>query len=159
MPDELLVVAEAETDDERPARRYEIGYLLVPTLATSTVADTVETLLRVPIAKASGQIIDGEESKLIPIMYPIRKIIDNKNFRFKEAHFGSLQFSLPPAKVIELDQVFRASPLMLRFLIIELPTQVEEPRRRLKVDEVLPSPAMSQVDIDREIDSLLAPTV
>ena len=162
--DDLLVVAETDTDDEREARRYEVGYLLVPTIAVADVADTVETLIRDSIAKAGGQIIAGDEPKFIPLMYPIRKTIDNKNLRFKEAYFASLCFTVMPGQIASLDQAWRFSPAILRFLIVESPALKEEPKRRLPDDPTLPIPptepvpaeAMSQVDMDREIDNLLA---
>jgi ribosomal protein S6 len=162
--DDLLVVPETDIDDAREARRYEIGYLLVPTIAVADVASTVETLIRDTIAKAGGQIISGDEPKLIPLMYPIRKTVENKNLRFKEAYFASLRFTVTPDQIISFDQVWRFSSAMLRFLIIELPALVEEPKRRLPDEptspispaEPAPTEAMSQVDMDREIDNLLA---
>ncbi|MFH1170677.1 MAG: 30S ribosomal protein S6 [Candidatus Vogelbacteria bacterium] len=160
--DDLLVVAETDTDEAREARRYEIGYLLVPTIATASVADTVSTLIRDAIAQAGGQIIAGDEPKLISLMYPIRKTIDNKNLRFKEAYFASLRFTVAPDQITLLDQAWRFSPAVLRFLIIELPALVEEPHRRPREESISPIPpvapaeTMSQVEMDREIDSLLA---
>mgnify|MGYP001590472688 CR=1 FL=1 len=144
-------------------RRYEVGYLLVPTIAAESVAGTVDTLIRDAITKAGGQIIAGDGPKLISLMYPIRKTIDNKNLRFKEAYFASLRFTVAPNQIVSLDQSWRFSPAMLRFLIIELPALVEEPPRRPKGEPVSPIPpvepvpteAMSQVEMDREIDNLL----
>lgn len=163
--EELVVINETENDDAREPRRYELGYLLVPIIATTAVVETVETLIRGTITKLSGAIIDGEEPKLIPIMYPIRKTIDNKSLRFKEAYFASLRFTLAPEKVVELDQAFRASTLVLRFLIVETPAQVEEPRRQPKEgNDITATEAgetvgmMSQAEMDREIDSLLTAT-
>lgn len=154
-------------DDDCEPRRYEIGYLLTPMIAAPQVAQTVETLIRGTIVTAGGKIIGSEEPKLISLPYPIRKTVDNKNLRFKEAYFASLHFSVLPDQVAALDQVFRFSPVLLRFLIVELPTRIEESRRRPREVVPLPTvnnapkdgesavPAMSQADMDREIDELL----
>ncbi len=98
--EELEVINEAEALDSREPRRYELGYLLVPILATAAVSGTVETLIRGTITKLGGEIIDGEEPKLIPIMYPIRKTVENKNLRFKEAYFASIRFLLAPDQAL-----------------------------------------------------------
>ena len=147
-------------------RRYEIGYLLVPIIAAETVAQTVETLIRGAIIAAGGQILDGGEPKLVPLAYPIRKTIDNKNLRFREAYFASLRFNISPDQIAPLDQTLRSSPHLLRFLIVELPVQTEEPRRRPRMsappsaerskEELLPvGETMSQAEMDREIEGLL----
>ena len=167
--EELPAVDVVEMDDDRELRRYEIGYLLAPIIAAEQVVPTVESLIRGTILAAAGQIIGGEEPQLIPLAYPIRKTVENKNLRFKEAYFASLRFTVVPEKIVELDKVFRFSPSVLRFLIIESPKLVEEPRRRLpeevpppakKFKEVPPpETAMSQADMDREIEGLLAPAL
>ena len=161
--EETVVINETEALDQREPRRYELGYLLVPILATTAVSGTVETLIRGTITKLGGEIIDGEEPKLIPIMYPIRKTVENKNLRFKEAYFASIRFLLAPDQVTTLDQTLRFSPDVLRFLIIDKPAQVEEPpRREPKMDDNASTPAsgevMSQTEMDKEIDSLLTAT-
>lgn len=168
--EELPVIDTAETDNDLEPRRYELGYLLTPIIAAETVSGTVETLIRGTITAAGGQIIGGEEPKLIPLAYPIRKTVENKNLRFQEAYFASLRFSAPPVKIIELDKVFRFSPTVLRFLIIESPKPVAESRHRPKdnvgrppAEETKdkekelepPEAAMSQADLDREIEGLL----
>mgnify|MGYP001587481716 CR=1 FL=1 len=156
------------TEELLDTRRYEIGYLLVPTIAAEAVAATIETLLRGTIAAGGGQILGGGEPKLMPLAYPIRKTIDNKNLRFREAYFASLRFNITPNRIAPLDQTFRLSPLLLRFLMVELPVQVEESPRRPrtitplpteKVEEKLsPGIPMSQTEMDREIEGLLLPT-
>ena len=170
--EKLPVVDVVETDDVREPRRYEIGYLLSPIIAPENVSATVETLIRRTILAAGGQVIFDEAPKLIPLAYSIRQTVENKNLRFQEAYFSSLRFLVAPEKIAELDRTFRFSPPVLRFLIVELPTQVEEPRRRVKEDAP-PSegsagsskgggPAgveMSQADMDREIEELLAPAL
>ncbi len=162
--EELVVVNEAEALDAREPRRYELGYLLVPIIAPTAIAETVETLIRGTVTKLGGEIIDGGEPKLISLAYSIRKTVDNKNLRFKEAYFTSLRFTLSPEQVSLLDQTLSASPLVLRFLIVEMPTQVEEPRREPRPTESVTAitpgagESMSQVEMDREIDSLLTAT-
>ena len=104
----------------------------------------------------------------MPLAYPIRKTIDNKNLRFREAYFASLRFNITPNRIAPLDQTLRLSPLLLRFLMVELPVQVEESPRRPrtitpppaeKVEEKLsPGIPMSQTEMDREIEGLLLPT-
>ena len=164
--EELSVVGEIETDDGREPRRYEIGCLLTPIIAVEAVEATAETLIRGVIGAAGGQIIGGENPKLIPLAYFIRKTVENKNLRFREAYLVSLRFSVTPEKIIELDKIFRASSSVLRFLIVELPPPGEESHRRPKEaipssaeeskNDELPGTVMSQADMDREIDGLLA---
>ncbi len=169
--EDLPAVDVVETDDDREPRRYEIGYLLSPIVAAENVSATVETLIRGAILVAGGQVIVGEEPKLIPLAYPIRQTVENKNLSFQEAYFASLHFTVTPEKIIELDKAFRFSPSVLRFLIIESPKPVEEPRHRPKEDAPSSERStrfakggeptgveMSQADMDREIDSLLATT-
>lgn len=155
-------------DDEHELRRYEIGYLLVPIIGAEQVGTTVDTLIRGPIIAAGGQILGSGEPKLISLAYSMRKTLDNKNLRFKEGYFGSLFFTAFPHQISSLDQTFRSSPALLRFLITELPARAEEPVRRPKeivsptpLDQVsrpesgpVPHP-MSQAEMDREIDELL----
>lgn len=164
--EKLIVVDPAEAGDDREPRRYEISYLLAPIIAVEAVASTVETLIRGTILAAGGQILSGEEPKLLPLAYPIRKTIDNKSLRFREAHFASLRFNFSPDQIAVFDQTLRLSSHLLRFLIVELPVQTEELRRRpkaatppfaerVKAESFPAGETMSQAEMDREIEGLL----
>lgn len=161
---QVLSISEDVGEDQAP-RRYELGCLLSPLLAAESLADTIETLIRKPIMDVGGQIVDSKEPQSISLAYPIRKRIDNKNLRFREAHLISLRFLVPPEEIAALDRIFRFSPLLLRCLLIELPIRAEKPRRQPK-GPLPPSAgssredepeegAMSQADMDREIEGLL----
>jgi len=167
--EESPIVETIENSDDRESRLYELGCLLVPIIAVESLASTIETLIRGTIVSAGGQITHSEEPRSTTLAYPIRKTIDNKNVRFKEAHFVFCRFRISPEKVIELDQVFRFSPILLRHLLTELPViQTEESHHRLpepvpssiesskKVEEPLPlMRTMSDADMDEEIEGLL----
>jgi len=168
--EKLPVVVGTDTDDVNEPRRYEVSYLLIPIIAIEQITGTVETLIRGTITTAGGQIIGGEEPKLISLTYSIRKTIDNKNLRFKEAYFASLRFTISPDQIELLARAFRFSPPILRFLVIELPKHTEDSRRQPKEKVVLLAKnnvikdeqslvaEMTQADIDREIDELLVST-
>jgi len=159
--------SEEITIDE--TRVYEIGYLLSPLVSAEDLAETTEKNLKSLIVGAGGNEVSDLPPRSIRLAYPIKQTVGHKPLIFREAFFGAWRFRLAPEAVPALGDALRASPELIRHLLIEVPPAAlaEEKRARIKTKHALPSrvrpavsaPArpsvMSQAEMDKEIDQLL----
>ncbi len=153
-------------------RVYEIGYLLSPLVSAAALAETAEKNLKSLIVSAGGSEVSDLPPRAIRLAYPIKQTVGHKPLIFREAFFGAWRFRLAPEAVPALGAALRASPELIRHLLIEVPPPAlaEEKRARTKTKRALPlrvrpavsvrrpaePSAMSQAEMDKEIDQLLA---
>lgn len=155
------------TADE--TRIYEIGYLLSPSVSAAGLAETVEKNLKSLIAGAGGSEVSDLPPRAIRLAYPIKQTVGHKPLTFREAFFGACRFRLAPAAVSAADVALRASPELIRHLLIEVPppalaeekpprdkTRRPPPLRAKFADAGTAVQAMSREEMDKEIEQLLA---
>ncbi|MBI2097712.1 MAG: 30S ribosomal protein S6 [Candidatus Vogelbacteria bacterium] len=157
--------SEEITNDE--TRVYELGYLLSPLVSAEASAATVEQKLKQPIIAVGGSAVSDWPPRTIRLAYPIKQTIGSKLSTFREAFFGACRFRLPPEAVPAAGAALRATPELLRHLLVEVPAAAlaEEKRVQTRSKRVMPSEArsaagpapaaMSREEMDKEIDQLL----
>lgn len=154
---------------------YELGYLLSPLVASDKLAETIESELKHWLAAAQAEISGELPAKLMPLAYPIKKVVEHKGSTFREAYFGAIYFSCRPELLENLETSLSKSSLLIRSLVIKLspaaytwlthaprpvpalPESAINPEL-LNQDEpapVTPVAPMSTAAIDQEIDQLL----
>lgn len=150
-------------------RVYELGFLLVPTIAEEHLSEKFQTLKDL-ISSHGGQFISEDFPKMIPLQYEMLKVISNKNHRFNDAYFGWIKFDMEPEQVLLLDEEVKRSTDIIRFLLIKtvrentvigkktLGKTEGKKRTSSKGDEEVVVADISPEQIDKEIDALVEET-
>lgn len=169
MQEEENKVLDLENDEFSEPRVYEVGYLLVPTLAEEEIPAVYGNLKEL-IVSLGGQMISDEMPAMINLAYPMIKSISNTNNKFTNGYFGWVKFFLDPEKTLDLKKKLDLDNNFLRFLIIKTVKEntvsskrfmQKEGFRRRSVkenkeenkEEIVP---INKEEIDKEIDAMVA---
>ncbi len=147
-------------------RVYELGYLFVPTLSSEEVP-ALYTAIKDMMASFGGSFISDDMPKLIPLAYPMVKVISNVPSKFDSGYFGWVKFFMDPEKVLELKKKLDLDVSVIRFLILK--TVKENTlaskryvgrdsayRKNVKKDENVEAVPINKEEIDKEIDAMVA---
>lgn len=163
---------EVENKEEIDAKVqvYEVGYLLVPTLAEDEVPGVYGNL-KDTVSSFGGEIISDEMPKMIELAYQMVKVVQNVRNKFDNAYFGWVKFEMDSQKVLDLKKNLDLDPLVLRFLILKTVKEntiatkkfalKDAPKRKpftaKKEGEVEGEVAeINKEEIDKEIDAMVA---
>lgn len=105
-------------EKEFDPRTYELGFLLIPTIATEHVLGEMGRIKGV-IESNGGMIISDENPKEIALAYPIDRRVEGKKKIFTSAYFGWVKFQGEPENVAALKKSVEADESVIRFLIIK----------------------------------------
>jgi ribosomal protein S6 len=143
------------------ARRYEIGFLVVPTVGDDNVA-TIAGQVREAIEKAGGTVQTEELPKFRRLAYEMRKKIDTKYERYTTAYFGYIHFEGQPEVVEALKGAVDLLVPVLRYIVTKDPVvdrltdasaeAEEEQTPATEAAIVDEAPVASDEDLDRSID-------
>ncbi|MEX2028626.1 MAG: 30S ribosomal protein S6 [Candidatus Curtissbacteria bacterium] len=158
---------ENEILEDSSSRVYELGYLLVPSIAEEDIPVNYGNLKDL-VLSLGGEIIADEIPKTIPLAYTMEKVISNIRHKFNKAYFGWTKFVMDPQKVLELKKHLDLDPNFIRFLIIKTVKENTIAAKRFVRGETYrrASPARKTVDsepatpinkeeIDKEIEALI----
>lgn len=110
--------AGGEETTDAVSRVYELGYLLIPTIAVDDVA-ALYTSLKDLLSGLGANLIADEMPKMIPLAYQMLKVTQNVRSKFDNAYFGWIKFELDADKVLSLKTKLDLDPNYLRFLLIK----------------------------------------
>ena len=164
---ETEVKDENEIKEEANSRVYELGYLLVPTIAELDVPTTYGNLKEL-IASMGGVVISDEMPKMMPLAYSMVKVVANVRSKFNTAYFGWVKFTMDTSAVLDLKKKLDLDPNVIRFLILKTvkentiaakrfvrgDTHRRSPVRKSDSDE--PAVPINKEEIDKEIDAMIA---
>ncbi len=97
---------------------YELGYIFVPTLTPEEIM-TLFGDLKDLVSSFDGESISDEMPKMIPLAYPMLKVVSNVRNKFSNGYFGWVKFFMSPEKILELKKKVDLDPNILRFLILK----------------------------------------
>ncbi len=97
---------------------YEVGYLLMPTVAEDSLSAEVSWLHDI-IGAHKGEIISEEFPKMRSLTYTMEKVLESKHQKFNDAYFGWIKFELPVAAIKSITQEIEKHSTMLRHLVIK----------------------------------------
>ncbi len=160
-----LSMEKTETNKDVRINVYELGYLLVSTIADENVAAEVHTLKGM-IEKHNGTFISEDFPKLQPLAYTMIKAIGSKRHRHDKGYFGWLKYEIPTEAIVEIKQTLDKNENILRYLLIEtvrentMVTQkiVFKPSAdapKVEGEEGIKEP-VSEEELDKTIDNLVA---
>lgn len=146
---------------------YEVGYLLVPTIAEEDLNVHYGNLKNL-IVSFGGEIIADDMPKSIPLAYSMVKVISNIRNKFNTAYFGWFKFTMPASKVLELKKNLDLDINVIRFLILKTVKENTIATKKFTRGEVFKKPTSSKKgaenetaapinkeEIDKEIDAMV----
>lgn len=104
------------------AQVYELGYLLLPSIAEDAVSGAVDKI-RALITKAGGKEIDGEEPFLTELSYAMTKTVGASRYVVNDAYMGWLKFEAESGVVSALKEEVARLEEVLRALLIKAPRE------------------------------------
>lgn len=154
-----------ETSTDSRTNVYELGYILVPTIAEENVAAEVESIKGL-IEKHGGSFISEDFPKLRDLAYTMVKSIGSAKHRHDKGYFGWVKFETETSSVPKLNEAFAKNDNILRSMIIEtvrentMVTQkmVFKPTDGAKPEdgEAEVKEPVSEEELDKTIDNLVA---
>lgn len=96
---------------------YEIGYLILPTVAEDKLAPEVSKLKEI-LEEVKAEVVSDEYPALISLEYEMVKRIDTKNMRFSQGYFGWIKFEAQPEDVETIKKQLDLNKVLLRYIII-----------------------------------------
>lgn len=155
-----------DKDIEKISRVYEVGYLLVPTIAEDGVPAVYGNMKEL-IASFEGVVISDEMPRMIPLAYSMVKVVANVRNKFNNAYFGWFKFTMDSDKVLELKKKLDLSPDVIRFLILKTVKENTIAAKRFVRTELHKRPSTKKIEgeeaapinkeeIDKEIDAMIA---
>lgn len=147
---------------------YEVGYLLVPSIAEENVGGEV-TKLKDILAENGAQFISDEYPKLIDLAYEMSRNISNKKTKFATGYFGWVKFEMSAEGVLKSKDALDNNESIIRFLLIKTVREStmapkrsykqEGSKRRTKVSADNSAPeeeqSIDEETIDQDIEALV----
>jgi ribosomal protein S6 len=157
---------EEEVQEEKEIRSsiYEVGYIMVPTIAEENLGGEVTTFKDM-FQEHEAVFISDEYPKLIELAYEMSRSINNKKQKFSYGYFGWVKFecSTDQAKVIK--DILDKNEKLVRYLMIRTVREntMSVKRTYIKRDEnrrrpVQKTEEVAKIDeeiINKEIDALV----
>ncbi len=149
---------------EANSKVYELGYLLVPTIAADDVPVSYGNLKEL-VSSLGGENIADEMPKMISLAYSMTKVISNVRSKFNTAYFGWVKFTMDAQKVLELKKVLDLDIKIIRFLLLKTVKENTIAAKRFVRGETYKRPVkkenetatpINKEEIDKEIDALVA---
>ncbi len=165
---EVEVKDKNNTKEEGNSRVYELGYLLVPTIAADDVPAMYGNLKEL-VSSLGGEAISDEMPKMINLAYSMVKVVSNVRSKFSTAYFGWIKFTMDSEKVLDLKKKLDLDPNVIRFLILKTVKENTiaakryvrsdmqrggRPTKRSNENETVAP--INKEEIDKEIDALVA---
>lgn len=110
------------TEDNSEAQVYEIGYLVLPSIAEDKLSAVVEEMKGV-VEKAGGKALDGETPFKQELAYTMSKTIGASKYVANEAYMGWMKFEIAPGAAVEVKAGLDKIEELLRFLLVKAPRE------------------------------------
>lgn len=151
------------------SRVYELGYLLVPTIAEDNLSINYGNLKEL-VSSFGGVVISDEMPKMISLAYSMVKVIANVRNKFHSAYFGWVKFTMDSDKVLDMKKKLDLDSTVIRFLILKTVKENTIAAKRFvsrdaihrkipsmhKVVEGEVAVPINKEEIDKEIDAMVA---
>lgn len=163
MAKEKEVVVESEEAEVRQSV-YEVGYIMVPTIAEEGLGGEVTTFKDM-LTDHGVTFISDEYPKMMELAYEMSRSIANKKQKFSYGYFGWVKFECTTAQAKVIKDLLDKNEKLVRYLMIKTvrestmstkraygKTEGAKRRPALKAEEVGP---INEETIDKEIDALV----
>ena len=143
---------------------YEVGYLMLPTIAEENLGEEV-TLFKDMFIEKGAVFISDEYPKLIELAYEMSRSIENKKQKFSYGYFGWVKFECNTDQAKVIKDILDKNEKLVRYLMIKTVrestmsvkrsySRQDGAKRRptQKHEEITP---INEEMIDKEIDALV----
>jgi ribosomal protein S6 len=110
------------TEDKWELTVYEIGYLLLPSIAEEGLSAVVDKIKAV-IAKEGGKEIASEDPFKQDLAYTMTKTVGASRYVVNDAYIGWIKFEMEPASVLRVKAEVENLVEILRCLLIKAPRE------------------------------------
>jgi small subunit ribosomal protein S6 len=106
------------TEDHKDKQVYELGYLILPSIAEDSLSDVVNAIKGI-INKSGGEEVASEDPIKTDLAYEMSKTIGARKYVVNDAYIGWVKFECEPSCVPEIDSAVKLLDEVLRFLLIK----------------------------------------
>lgn len=110
------------TEDHKEKQVYELGYLILPSIAEDSLSDVVNAIKGI-ITKSGGEEVASEDPVKIDLAYEMSKTIGARKYVVNDAYIGWVKFECEPACIPEINTAAQKLDEVLRFLLIKAPRE------------------------------------
>ncbi|MDO8521169.1 MAG: 30S ribosomal protein S6 [bacterium] len=152
-------------EEGKEARIYEVGYLIVPTVTEEELPREV-TALKDVLEKEKAAVIAEEFPKLRALAYEMQKRSAGAYQNHTSAYFGWVKFEGTAESIRAIEQAFKQNEKVLRYLLIKTvrentmsagrPPRAPRVERKEAPKDAAPSAPVSEVELDKSIEKLIA---
>ncbi len=143
---------------------YEVGYILLPSIAEENLGGEV-TEFKDSLSEKGAIFISDEYPKMMELAYEMSRSIANKKQKFSYGYFGWVKFECTPEQSRLIKEDLDKNEKLIRYLMIKTVRESTMSTKRLynkqdgskrkfspKTEEALP---INEEVIDKEIDALV----
>ncbi len=103
---------------------YELGYLILPSLAEDSLGPVVEKLKKI-IHTAGGVEVGSEDPIKQELAYEMTKVVGASRYVVKEAYIGWIKFEAPKSEAPKVNEAVTKLDEILRAILIKAPRESE----------------------------------
>ncbi|MEI6377660.1 MAG: 30S ribosomal protein S6 [bacterium] len=153
-------------ENEKEARTsvYEVGYLMVPTIAEENVGAEVTTF-KDGLQEQGVTFISDEYPKMLELAYEMSRSVANKKQKFSYGYFGWVKFECTTTQARIIKEGLDKNEKLIRYLMIKTvrestmsskrPYGKQEGSKRRFTPKTQESTPINEEVIDKEIDALV----
>lgn len=97
---------------------YELGYLVLPSIAEDKLPETVATFRKI-ITDRNGSLLDSEDPFLRDLAYPMSKVVGASKYVVNNAYIGWQKFEAEPGTIEAMKAEIEKVSEILRYLLIK----------------------------------------
>ena len=109
---------EAKEEKEIKPQVYEVGYLLVSTIAEGDISGKVDAFRKI-IESVNGRIIAQGDPVLRDLAYEMSIVVSNKKEIYSTGYFGWIKFEGDSAQVKKINDELKKNTDIIRFITIK----------------------------------------
>lgn len=144
---------------------YEVGYIMVPTIAEENLASEVGDF-KDALLKKGAIFISDEHPKMLELAYEMSRSINNKKQKFSYGYFGWVKFECTTIEARAIKEMLDKDEKLVRYLFIKTVREntmsskrsfvrSENTRKRPTSKTEEPNEEIDETVIDKEIDALV----
>ncbi len=155
---------EVEGVEEAKMGVYEVGYIMVPTIAEENLGGEV-TAFKDMLTQHSVTFITDEYPKMTELAYEMSRSISNKKQNFSYGYFGWVKFECTPKQAQIIKVLLDQNEKLVRYLLIKTvreatmsskrPYSKTDGAKRKFTPKVEDAGPINEETIDKEIDALV----
>lgn len=109
---------------------YEVGYIMVPTIADENLGAEV-TAFKDSLSDNGAVFISDEYPKMIELAYEMARSINNKTQKFSYGYFGWVKFECSTTQIREIKDKLDKNENLVRYILIKTVRESTLSPRRL----------------------------